>query len=198
MFTCLLLKSCQYRYDGNKHGVSKMPNIKKINIRHQRYPSMYSNKLCKTPPLWMHLNMLDGKCWCGCPRESWGSRMKTSCRTDHTLLRNQICIWWSALRESVLSDRVNTSKTKPCFCGKYDDGNTWCPMCGTWTVVIKTYTCVKCSIETVKPEVDHILAKCLGGEPCEEDNLQILCRKCHVIKTASDISKARNLEKSKK
>jgi hypothetical protein len=35
-------------------------------------------------------------------------------------------------------------------------------------------------------EVDHIKPLAKGGEPADENNLQSLCRPCHVRKTAAD------------
>ena len=46
-------------------------------------------------------------------------------------------------------------------------------------------------------EVDHILAVALGGEMWDEKNLQVLCRKCHKIKTKEDMKKIKHYRKSK-
>jgi len=39
------------------------------------------------------------------------------------------------------------------------------------------------------PEVDHIIAIVNGGDPLGVDNMQVICRLCHKIKTKRDISK---------
>lgn len=46
----------------------------------------------------------------------------------------------------------------------------------------------------IRPEVDHVLAIVLGGTALGLENHQILCAKCHKIKTKSDIKEkfARN------
>jgi len=46
----------------------------------------------------------------------------------------------------------------------------------------------------IRPEVDHILAIVLGGTALGLENHQILCAKCHKVKTKSDIKEkfARN------
>ena len=36
-------------------------------------------------------------------------------------------------------------------------------------------------------EVDHIRPLSKGGEPADESNLQSLCRRCHIRKTADDM-----------
>lgn len=36
-------------------------------------------------------------------------------------------------------------------------------------------------------EVDHIKAICNGGDPWDEDNLQVLCKRCHKAKTKADL-----------
>lgn len=36
-------------------------------------------------------------------------------------------------------------------------------------------------------EVDHIKPLAKGGEPADESNLQSLCRRCHIRKTADDM-----------
>ena len=57
--------------------------------------------------------------------------------------------------------------------------------------------CDKCSA-VLKPregEVDHILPDILGGEPVLA-NAQVLCRVCHVEKTADDIRRTRKADRS--
>ncbi len=47
--------------------------------------------------------------------------------------------------------------------------------------------CAECKIHTNDPKMDHIIAIVLRGHPWHYDNLQILCDKCHKIKTKSDM-----------
>lgn len=41
-------------------------------------------------------------------------------------------------------------------------------------------------------EVDHIVAIEDGGEPYDPNNLQSLCKRCHVIKTSEENRRRRN------
>lgn len=43
-----------------------------------------------------------------------------------------------------------------------------------------------------KPEVDHITAIFKGGNPLERENLQIICKSCHLKKTKRDLSGPRD------
>ena len=45
-------------------------------------------------------------------------------------------------------------------------------------------------------EVDHIKAVALGGEMWDKDNLQVLCSKCHKIKTREDMRKIKYYKKA--
>ena len=61
----------------------------------------------------------------------------------------------------------------------------------TWTglrdrILANQESCEKCGNED-KLEVDHKLAIMNGGEMWNEDNLQVLCHKCHLRKTKSDL-----------
>ena len=49
------------------------------------------------------------------------------------------------------------------------------------------YKCVKCG-ETTSLEVDHIVEVADGGPQFELSNLQTLCKKCHLKKTAKNIT----------
>jgi 5-methylcytosine-specific restriction protein A len=61
--------------------------------------------------------------------------------------------------------------------------------------------CVRCGLPTGdvrKPEYDHIVALCRGGEN-RESNLQILCAPCHGPKTREDVAaKSREAKRLKK
>ena len=50
------------------------------------------------------------------------------------------------------------------------------------------YRCVKCS-KASRLECDHLKPLHLGGDPWALDNLQALCRGCHLAKTAGENSK---------
>src|SRR3990167_984590 len=61
----------------------------------------------------------------------------------------------------------------------------------TWTglrnrVLAKQDKCEKCGSES-KLEVDHKFAIMNGGDMWDIKNLQVLCHKCHVRKTKSDL-----------
>ena len=43
--------------------------------------------------------------------------------------------------------------------------------------------CAKCGRFAMRMEVDHVVPLDAGGAPYELDNLQLLCRGCHVAKT---------------
>ena len=60
-----------------------------------------------------------------------------------------------------------------------------------WRVVRKVvlerdgYRCRSCRYAG-KLEVDHVVALADGGDPWAPDNLQTLCRPCHIKKTAAE------------
>ena len=58
--------------------------------------------------------------------------------------------------------------------------------------------CEKCAavLKTGEGEVDHILPDALGGEPVLA-NAQVLCRVCHVEKTADDVRRMRKADRQK-
>ena len=58
--------------------------------------------------------------------------------------------------------------------------------------------CEKCRavLKTGEAEVDHILPDVLGGEPILA-NAQVLCRVCHVEKSADDIRRARKADRQR-
>ena len=47
------------------------------------------------------------------------------------------------------------------------------------------YRCRKCG-RAGRLEVDHVVPLKRGGAPWEEDNLQALCKDCHIVKTRSE------------
>lgn len=61
----------------------------------------------------------------------------------------------------------------------------------TWTgirseILDRDKQCVKCS-STSQLEVDHIKAIVNQGEMWDKNNLRVLCHKCHLEKTRSDL-----------
>ena len=54
-----------------------------------------------------------------------------------------------------------------------------------WILARDGYACVQCGKRN-RLEVDHIQARHNGGND-DLDNLQTLCRKCHIIKTKVDL-----------
>ena len=107
---------------------------------------------------------------------------------------------------------------KKCWCGKprieFDKyqrrhctsrhGALWSYyICTTWPIVRHRIiqrdnsTCVVCKNYTDAPEVDHIVAKALGGDEWDNDNLRTLCHECHRIKTKQDMTKLRERKKNK-
>lgn len=72
----------------------------------------------------------------------------------------------------------------------------------TWTglrdrVLIKQDKCEKCGSKD-KLEIDHKLAIMNGGEMWEEDNLQVLCHRCHLRKTKSDLYNKKYVKEGQK
>lgn len=63
------------------------------------------------------------------------------------------------------------------------------------------HTCAMCgkrSTEDFALEVDHIKAKCLGGDPWNEFNLRTLCCGCHKKKTKQDMYELKLARKGQK
>lgn len=58
------------------------------------------------------------------------------------------------------------------------------------------YKCRNPSCDNEGTDVDHIIAKILGGTD-DLENLQALCSKCHKKKTKDDIEKRRRIRKIK-
>jgi len=48
------------------------------------------------------------------------------------------------------------------------------------------YRCVKCLRRGQRLEVDHIIPRADGGAAHDPDNLQTLCRDCHIAKTRAE------------
>jgi len=56
--------------------------------------------------------------------------------------------------------------------------------------------CVKCGrvLSLNDAQIDHVVAIINGGDYFDKDNLQTLCKECHVRKTKQDIRKHRKLK----
>ena len=76
---------------------------------------------------------------------------------------------------------------------------TWAVL--RWQVLRRDdHTCEACgtrSTDDFAMEVDHVEAKCLGGDQRSRSNLRALCERCHEAKTASDMAKLAALGRSK-
>ena len=132
--------------------------------------SKYSDEqdFCK-PPAWMAINILWGRCWCGKPKSGFEYGRRVHCCELHAhLWAYAFRTTWAVLRWQIL---------------KRDD-----------------YTCEVCGMHSTDDfamEVDHVEAKCLGGDQWAQSNLRTLCVKCHKAKTASDMAKLAALRRSK-
>lgn len=58
--------------------------------------------------------------------------------------------------------------------------------------------CEKCgaALKKGRQEVDHILAKGLGGQPVLA-NAMVLCKPCHTVKTADDVRMMRKADRAR-
>lgn len=115
----------------------------------------------RTPPLWMTINRLWGRCWCG--RTKSGDDRKFCRENDHyTIWSCYIRTQWGLYS----SERVRAGV--PCDrCGR--EQKPWGrrePWKGH--------------------QVDHIIALKDGGEMWANWNHQILCTDCHKTKTAAE------------
>jgi len=126
----------------------------------------------RQPPLWMKLNQWSGKCWCGSPIEK--PRRKYCCQTHADLYYFSIHAFWNAFREGVIR--------------------------------LHNYTCAMCGFESPASEygrndtyfdVDHIQAISLDGLCYDIENVRLLCKNCHKIKTAADMKQLASNRKSK-
>ena len=57
------------------------------------------------------------------------------------------------------------------------------------------WRCVKCG-KAGRPEVDHVLPLHLGGDAWALDNLQTLCRACHIQKTRGENRREMSLDEA--
>ena len=111
----------------------------------------------KTPPLWMVINLSRKLCWCGKPKKLWDKYRRKFCSKLHADTWHYHVIPWWPTMRSVILER--------------DDGK--CSVCGhrSWD-----------------NDVDHIVPKATDLDMFwYEDNLHVLCKKCHYRKTGKDI-----------
>ena len=114
-------------------------------------------------PLWMEMNLQDGKCWCGRPKSEWDKRQRRFCTSDHGYWWHYfIHGYWDKFRMAIFArDGFACVRCGWESEGSMDDGLA----------------------------ADHILAISLGGDCYDESNLCTLCTRCHAKKTASDMAK---------
>jgi len=126
----------------------------------------------RQPPLWMELNIWEGKCWCGKPKKLFEPLQRKYCTGKHAnLWFYSIRCYWDAFRHQVF---------------ERDKGK--CTECG-----VKIMSALN---QDLMYEVDHIHAISLGGSCFDLENVRTLCRKCHNKKTTVDIRKLK-LQKNK-
>lgn len=113
----------------------------------------------KQPPLFMTMNLWEGKCWCGKSKDQFAPYQRKYCCGHHSFLWfYHIRCYWSQFR--YLRIKID---------------NFTCQMCGN-----------KFENDT-KLDVDHIIAITLGGECFDVENVRTLCKECHKKKTAKDM-----------
>ena len=111
----------------------------------------------KTPPLWMVINLSRGLCWCGKPKKMWDKYRRKFCSELHAHTWHYHVTPWWPTMRSVILKR--------------DDGK-----------------CAVCGHRSWDNEVDHIVPKATNPDLFwYEDNLRVLCDKCHHRKTAGDM-----------
>ena len=111
----------------------------------------------KTPQLWMVINLSRGLCWCGKPKKLWDKYRRKFCSKRHANIRHYHVIPWWPTMRSVIIQR--------------DDGK-----------------CAVCGRRSLDNEVDHIVPMAVNPDLFwDENNLRVLCEKCHHRKTAGDM-----------
>ena len=71
------------------------------------------------------------------------------------------------------------------FYNKYLNGKIYTHQ-DTDLINANTRWCTGGCIQNLNVEIDHIQAIYKGGDPLDINNMQTLCKKCHLIKTKSD------------
>ena len=122
-------------------------------------------------PLWMTINRMRGKCWCG--RAKRGADRKFCQKHEHSWM------WWACIRT---------------IWGWYTQNNR----------LLEGVKCEKCgapqsrwSDRTDGHQLDHIVPLVHGGTMWDNWNHQVLCAKCHRIKTGQESTARAELRRGK-
>ena len=111
----------------------------------------------KTPPLWMAINLSRRLCWCGKPKKLWDKYRRKFCSGRHSDIWHYHVIPWWPTMRGVILER--------------DDCK-----------------CAVCGRKSWDNEVDHVVPKATDPDMFwYENNLRVLCDKCHHRKTGQDI-----------
>ena len=111
----------------------------------------------------MQINIINGHCWCGTPKEKWGSRQRKYCTSDHGYMwYYYISLYWNSFRSNI-----------------FKRDNYTCVICG-FHEKYKNYP------NESLFDADHIISLGMGGECFDEDNVRTLCKPCQKMKTAED------------
>ena len=72
--------------------------------KHWTEHTLYNiRKTRRQPPVWMEINILWGRCWCGKPRDMWTGNQRRYCSTGHKFWWNDhIHPYWGMVRQHVL------------------------------------------------------------------------------------------------
>ena len=127
-------------------------------------------------PLWMHMNLHAGLCWCGKPKGMFEPRQRKYCTELHAH------IWFFHILQVWQNFRKYIFQRDGYACAKCDyknAANAYGGHSDRWL------------------EADHILAISLGGMCFDESNLQTLCVGCHAKKTITDKAKLANARRAK-
>ena len=122
----------------------------------------------KPPPIQYLKNRHYGLCWCGKIPKKPRRKYCSDAHTDEYITK--ILVYWSSFRNLALNKAL-TKTTKD----KWHD-----PL----------YRCANCNgkFRIYHVDVDHIQAVALGGWMFDENNLRVLCKACHLLKTAEDMA----------
>jgi len=135
------------------------PNINEFGTFYYRNHDVGFRHVLRKPPLFMIMNLHEGKCWCGKPKELFEPLQRKYCCYDHASwwFYHIRCYWNSFRLEIIRRD------------------NYTCTECEFHSTSPEDF------------DVDHILAISLGGMCYDIDNVRTLCKSCHHKKTALDM-----------
>jgi len=135
----------------------------------------------RQPPIWMQINLKNGKCWCGKPKSLFAPQQRKYCCGDHSNLWIwSINAYWNSFRTEILRRDEFTCQE----CGF----RPTCPVC-------KKNRCEHYRDDRGL-EVDHIVAITLGGGCYDWGNVRTVCHDCHLLKTSDDMKKKSHERKS--